>query len=275
MLAARARWDLAGGAAGVAAFGLAAWAAGLSAAIVTSGAAMALLGVFVAAGFPEDDFTPHRGHRWAASLLALRRGADLARRDREVLLVLGATVAVNGAGMIGWLFTRRLVELGLPGDPAVSYAAAGILSSVAGVIALRLVETRIEEPGAARRAYALGCLAGAAGLVMLAVAPDVFIGGIGLLLASGVGDSVTRAVSVIWVNWRVTSGIRATVHSLLSQAETAGEIVGGFALLATAQAAGMSAAFVASSALIACVGALMAIPRVVSVLLALTSPPQT
>jgi MFS family permease len=275
VLAARARWELVGGAAGVIAFGLIGWAAGLPTAIVSSGAAMALLGVFVAVRFPEDNFTPQPGQRLSASLRTLRRGVALARRDREIRLVLAATMAVNGAGMISWLFTRRLVGLGLPGDPAVSYAAVGIAASMAGVIALRLVEARIEAAGAARRAYTLGCLAGAVGLVMLGLAPDVFIGGIGLLLASGVADNVTRAVSVIWVNRRTTSDVRATVHSLLSQAETAGEIVGGFALLATAQAAGMSGAFIASSALIACVAALMAIPRLASAPTAVTSPPQT
>jgi len=227
-----------------------------------SGAAMALLGIFVAVRFPEDNFTPVQVRRWAASLRVLKRGVALARRDREILLVLAATMVVNGADMISWLFTRRLVDLGLPGDPVVSYAVVGILASSAGFIALRLVETRIEEAGAARRAYAVGCLAGASGLVMLALAPDVIIGGIGLLLASGVAFSITRAVSVIWVNQRTTSDIRATIHSLLSQAETVGEVVGGLALVVTAQAAGMSAAFVSSGALIACVGALMATLRV-------------
>jgi hypothetical protein len=65
-------------------------------------------------------------------------------------------MAVNGAGMISWLFTRRLVELGLPGDPAVSYAVIGIASSMAGVVAVRQVEARIDAAGAARRAYMLG-----------------------------------------------------------------------------------------------------------------------
>jgi predicted MFS family arabinose efflux permease len=94
---------------------------------------------------------------------------------------------------------------------------------------------------------------------MLALAPDVIIGGIGLLLASGVAYSVTRTVSVIWVNQRTTSDVRATVHSFLSQAETAGEIAGGLALLATAQAKGMPATFIASGALIVCAGALVAL----------------
>jgi hypothetical protein len=87
---------------------------------------------------------------------------------------------------------------------------------------------------------------------MLLLPPDVIVSGIGFLLASGVAFSVTRAVSVIW----------ATIHSFLSQAETVGEVVGGLALVVTAQAAGLSAAFIASGAFIACVGALVAILRV-------------
>lgn len=124
MLAARARWELTGGGTGVIAFGLLGWAVGLPAAIVASGAAIALLGVFVAVRFPEDNFTPVQVRRWAATLRALKRGVALARQDREILLVLAATMAVNGADMISWLFARRLVDLGLPGDPVVSYAAA-------------------------------------------------------------------------------------------------------------------------------------------------------
>ncbi len=129
VLAARARWDLTGGGTGGIAFGLLGWAVGLPAAIVASGAAMALLGVFVAVRFPEDNFTPVQVRRWAATLRVLKRGVALARQDREILLVLAATMAVNGADMISWLFARRLVDLGLPGDPVVSFAAVGILSS--------------------------------------------------------------------------------------------------------------------------------------------------
>ena len=57
VLAARSRWELCGGGTGLASFGMLAWAAGLPAAIVTSGAGVALLGIFVAIRFPEDNFT--------------------------------------------------------------------------------------------------------------------------------------------------------------------------------------------------------------------------
>jgi hypothetical protein len=75
-----------------------------------------------------------------------------------------------------------------------------------------------------------------------------------VLLVSGIGYNVTRAVSVIWVNRRTPDAVRATVHSFLSQAETLGEIIGGGTLAALAQAAGVAATL---AALLAGTGALV------------------
>jgi len=251
VLAARARRDLAGGATGLVVFGALGWAAGLAAAIVVSGTAMALLGAFVAARFAEDNFVPEPGRRRNASLLAFRRGLALARRDHEIRLVLAATAITNGAGIVTWLFPRQLVGLGFPDDPVLWYAATGIGASVAGAAVLRLVEARIDQAGAARRIYALACCAGVLGLITLACAPDALVGCAGVLLVSGVAFSVTRAVSVIWVNRRTASDVRATVHSFLSQAESAGEIAGGLALAGLARTASLPATLLASAGLVA------------------------
>jgi hypothetical protein len=79
-----------------------------------------------------------------------------------------------------------------------------------------------------------------------------------VLLVNGIAFNVTRTVSVIWVNRRTTSDVRATVHSFLSQAESIGEILGGFALAVTAGAAGISIALITSGVLIAFTGAMVA-----------------
>jgi MFS family permease len=261
VLTARARWDLLGGATGMVAFGVLGWATGLARAIVVSGAAMALLGLFVAARFSEDNFIPVRERRWSASLSIFRRGLTLARRDREIRLVFAATLIINGAGVITWLFPKQLVNLGFPNDPLLWYTALGILSSVAGVLALRIVEARIDGIGVARRTYALACFAGVLGLIVLAYAPNALTGGLGVLLAGGIAFNVTRAVSVIWVNRRTTSDVRATVHSFLSQAEKIGVILGGLALAVVAQATSISVALMTSGVLIACTGAMVARSR--------------
>ena len=185
VLTARARWDLAGGATGMIGFGVLGWAAGLGPAIVASGAGMAALGIFVAARFPEDNFTPVRRRRWSASLAVFRRGLTLARRDRGILVMLTATMLVNGAGVITWLFPRQLADLGFPREFVLWYTALGVASFGCGIAALRLVEARIDRAGAAHRSYLAGCLAGVLGLAVLAYAPDALAGGAGVLLARG------------------------------------------------------------------------------------------
>ncbi len=258
VLTVRARWDLVGQAAGMVAFGLLGWAAGLATAIVVSGVAMALLGLFVAARFTETHFTPTREQRWSASRSIVQRSVALARRDREIRLVFAATVLINGAGVISWLFPQRLVVLGFPNDPLLWYTALGIVSFAAGAVALRVVEDGIAGIGVARRTYALSCAVGVLGLIVLASAPNALIGSVGVLLWSGIASNVTRAVGVIWVNRRTASEVRATVHSFLSQAETVGKSLCGVALAALAQVAGGSAAFVAAGALAAVAGSMVA-----------------
>jgi len=258
VLTARARWDLLGGATGLVAFGLLGWLAGLGAAAVVSGLAMLALGGFVALRFPEENFRPDdtgRAVRRAAAIL--KTGAGVARRDHEIVLVLVATFLVNGATMAGWLFPKRLVDVGFPNNPVLWYTGLGIVGSACGVVVLRLVEARIHGVGVARRFYLLGCLLGCAGLLLLAEAPDVLVGGAGVVLAGGIAFNVTRAVSVVWVNRRTATAVRATVHSFLSQAESVGEIVGGLALAAIARSAGASATLVASAALVALTGILV------------------
>jgi MFS family permease len=258
VLTASARWDLAGGATGMIVFGVLGWATSLATAMVVSGVGMALLGLFVAAGFTERNFIPTRENRWGTSLSIFRLGVSLSRRDHEILLVLVATMLINGAAQVAWLFPRQLVNLGFPGDPILWYTALGICSSAAGVVALHIVEVRIDGVGVARHMYTLTCFIGVLGLVVLTYAPDAIIGGAGVLLVSGIAFNVTRTVSMIWVNRRTTSDVRATLRSFLDQAESIGEICGGFALAVTAGAAGISIALIASAALIAFTGALVA-----------------
>jgi len=261
VLTASARWELAGGITGMVAFGVLGWATSLAIAIVVSGAGMALLGLFVAARFTERTFVPTRENRWSTSLSIVRLGVNLVRHDHEILLVCVATMLINGAGMVVWLFPKQLVHLGFPNDPVLWYTALGIVSSAAGVVALRIVQARIDGVGVARRIYALACFIGVFGLLVLAEAPEALLGGAGVLLANGIAFNVTRTVSVIWVNRRTTSEVRATVRSFLDQAEAIGEICGGFALAIIAGAAGLSITLLTSAALMAFTGALVVLSR--------------
>lgn len=257
VLATGARWQQIGAAGGMLGVGSLAWAVGRSTAMVVAGGIMALLGLYVIAEFTERHFTPARTDRLQRATLILRRGVTLARRDREILVVFVATFLVNGASdTFGRLYTKQLVLVGLPGrlDPIVWFTGLGIVGLACGALALRMIEARIAGAGAPRRIYAAGCGIGVLGVFLLAAAPGPIAGSAGVLLASGIAWTVTRAVGVIWVNSRTTSDVRATVQSFLAQVEYSGEILCGAALAVVAQAVSIGGALLAASALVACAG---------------------
>jgi MFS family permease len=264
VLAARARWDLIGAAAGLLGFGALGWATDLRTGVVASGVAMAALGAVVALRFPERRFTPaDTGRRWREAASVLGRGVALARRDREILLVLVAWLLVNGSAEgYGRLLQKRLVLLGFGAErPIVWFTALGLAFLAVGAVALRAVEARITGPGVARRLSVGGCALGLVGLVVFAAAPDPRWAVAGALAVSGVTRPVLRAVSEIWVNRRATSDVRATMGSFLSQAEHLGEITFGLLLAAVAQASSLPAAVLGSAVLIAVAGAVVSRAR--------------
>ena len=259
-----ARYEQLGAAAGLFGLGGLAWATDLSTAIVAAGLAMWALGLYVATRFPERGFAPTPRQRWRESVSIFRRGVDLAQRDREVLLVFAATVLINGAAEgFGRLHDKRLVELGFPEafQPIAWLTALGVLSLGVGALALRIVEARIDVEAVAPRLYAATCFIGAAGVAVLALAPDAVTGMAGALLVSGIAWPVTRTVGVIWVNRRTSSDVRATLQSFLAQAEYVGEISLGIALGILAQGAGIPVAMMGSCVLIGSAGVLVARSR--------------
>jgi MFS family permease len=257
VLTARARWQQYGAAAGMVVFGALAWSTDLGTAIVVAGGVMVLLGVYVVMRFTEHEFEPTRENRWDESKSIFRRGLTLSRNDHEIMLVFLATVLINsGAEAFDRLYPKRLVDLGFSDepDPIVWFTVLGVVTLMVGALELRIVEARIHCVGGARRAYAATCLIGSFGLIVLAHAPNDVAGMAGVLLVGGVAWTVVRAVSVIWVNRRATSDVRATVQSFLGQVESMGEILGGLVMGILAQASSITVALTCSSAMVGCAG---------------------
>ncbi len=247
-----ARWKQIGGVVGMIVLGLVGWAGGVDVAIVAAGAVFILLGIAVAVIFPEHGFTRADGDHLATSLRIFRAGVSLARRDRQILLVLAATLLLNsGAEAVDRLFFRHLVDLGLPAnpDPVVWITALTIVGSLAGALALRFVEAHIDGDGAPRRLYVMSVGLAVVGTAVMAAAPEVLSGLAGTFLTRGIAWAVIPVVAATWVNRRATSDVRATVQSFLGQAESIGEISGGIALGSVAEASGLPWAFTGAASL--------------------------
>jgi MFS family permease len=261
ILTAQARWQQIGAASGMIGFGIVAWATERSTAMVVAGVAMALLGLYIVARFPEQHFSPTRTQRWRQATLILQRGAALARRDHQILVVFVATFLVNGASdAFGRLYPKQLISLGFVNrlDPVMWFTGLGVITFAIGALALRIVEAHINRVGVARRVYAAACSVGALGVLVLAVAPDAVTGSVGVLLATGMAWTLTRAVGAIWVNARASSDVRATVQSFLAQVEYLGEIICGIGLGLLAQVTSITGALAGACALVVCAGVVVA-----------------
>jgi MFS family permease len=252
VLSRAARWQLVGAGVGMVALGSLGTVAGRQPVLLGAGIGMLALGALVAVAFPERNFTPLRTRRWRGSLRILRGGVRLALRDRTILVLVVVTVLVNGAGdSFGRIFPVRLVEGGLPAGSAGTlwFTAISVGGLLTGVLALRAVERRIDTEPGARAAMVMAGVAGALSIGVFGLAPDLTVAVLAVLVASGVAMPIVRTVTTIWVNRRATSDVRATVHSVLAQAEYLGEIATAGALAVFAGATGASAAFLLAAAL--------------------------
>jgi MFS family permease len=243
------RAQLTGSAAGMAGVGALASLTQRSTAMVLAGAAMLLLGLFIAARFREERFVPSPTRGWSISWSILVRGSTLVRGNRAILLMVAATFLVNGAGIFGRLYPRRLVDIGLPSNPVVWFTVLGVLALLMGAVALRAIEPHIDGVRTAQRGYVFACAVGAIGVIGLVGAPEKVSGSVAVLFVAGIAVPLTRVFGTIWVNRQTTADVRATVHSFLAQAEYAGVIVWGLAVSLVAGLAGLSLALATCGAL--------------------------
>ena len=243
--------QLTGTVAGLVSVSALAWLTDPSSAMVLAGAGMLLLGVYVVARFPERRFRPIRVKRWSASWSILVRGSALVCASRVILGIFAATFLVNGVvNAFGRLYPLRLVDVGLSVDPLVWLGGLGVLMSLAGAGALRLVRPHINGVHTLRRGFVTACTVAAVGVTGLAVAPEANSGSLAVLLAAG-ALPLTRTFTTIWINEQTVSAVRATVHSLLAQAKYLGEIACGFAIAAVAHLATMPLALLICGGLLA------------------------
>ncbi len=254
VIAASGRWKQIGGIVGLVLGGGLSWATSLATTIVVAGVISILVGGVIAITFSERGFTRTKSDHLATSWRILTDGLRLARSDHQILLVLGATVLLNsGAEAVDRLHTRQLVDLGLPvsPEPIVWFTGLGIVGLLAGVLALRVVENRIEHVGAPRRLYVAAVALAVIGTLLLATAPNTAVGFGGTFITRGIAWSVIPVIAATWVNQRATSDVRATVQSFLGQAESVGEISGGLVLGGLAQARGVPTSLAVASGLFA------------------------
>jgi MFS family permease len=239
-----------GAAFGIVVFGALAWTTSRSTAICVTGFGIVGLSAFVTR-IPELRFVRTTNPR-VASWKILKQGIAFSKRDRVVATAFVATMFSIGGGGEGFnrMYVKQLDVVGFPTkpNPMLWFGILNLCTLIGGAFAMRQVEHRISQADIARRSFAAACGLSSAAVVLLAFANSPFIASAASVLV-GVGLLVARAVSGIWVNQRVDSSIRATVHSLLRQAEYVGEIGLTFGLGVLARASSIRIGLLGSAVL--------------------------
>jgi hypothetical protein len=185
-------------------------------------------------------------------------GTRFVRAQPAILLLVGATLV---AGASSEAFDRLweahfIRDVGLPAfgalDPVVWFGLFGVLVSLVGVVASTVLLPRIERAGSASLArwllWLTAVLVGAS--AGFALAHGIAVALATLLVAQAM-RSLVSPIASIWLNKQITdSSVRATVISIVGQADAVGEAAGGPALGGLGNAFGIRAALLAGAAVL-------------------------
>jgi DHA3 family tetracycline resistance protein-like MFS transporter len=206
--------------------------------MVISGAGMMLLGLLLALFMREQNFhpTPRAERETFRHLVAtFKDGLEVARRRPVVrTLVIISLIAGLSSEAFDRLWSVKILDFSFPeafgtSDPAFWFtviALAGTLLSLGTSLALNRF-----SPERLQASHPTGILATLALLQVVGVIGFALAGNLWLALAAmwlrAVADTLTYPIESAWLNRHLDSRTRATVLSMVSQANAIGQVVGG------------------------------------------------
>jgi MFS transporter, DHA3 family, tetracycline resistance protein len=219
-------------------------------AIVAGGALVLSVGGFLAVVMPETGFRPERapdaGTGPRAFLGTARAGASLVRGHHLLLLVLAIAFFW---GMWTESFDRLwqaqfLTEVGLPSGALPAVGWIGLLTAAAMVIAIVVAQLAVPRLEGASRERLARVLLGANGAILVGALAFAVAGAPWLAMVAYAAVVACRALIVplqsAWVNRTIERpAVRATVLSIVSQADAVGQVGGGPAIGAIGSSVGL------------------------------------
>ncbi|GAA4566431.1 MFS transporter [Planotetraspora kaengkrachanensis] len=245
-----------GQAATVAGIGASVWLAGfgLNVPLVVGAAVWLVLGVVLAAAMPERGFRPRTRQAWQGSLRSMRdqagRAAATARRSRPMRFMLAAVLltafASEGVDRLGQVHFVQTWS-----TPAYWFGLMAV-AAMAGAAALtELVRrlTDLTDPARTVRALAVLQTAGAVATAAFALTGAFWVAVLAWA-GAGMARSAAEPARAAWLARQTEPTSRATVYSLVAQADSAGELMGGPPVGVLAQRVSIGAALAASAAVL-------------------------
>ena len=227
-----------------------------------AGVGYLVLVLCIAPFMPETGFarTP-RGERddLAHMRATLRAGARAARGSRVVgILIVVAVLTGLSSEVFDRLWTARVVEaftlpeVGGLGDPATWFTGFRLLGTLLALtvsLAVNRWARGLVSSDHPTRLLAVLTLVQAVGIAAFALSPSLWPAMVAMWLRDS-ARAVVSPVQAAWLNRNLDPGTRATVLSMVSQADAVGQSVGGPPLGLLATRTSIPVALLASSALL-------------------------
>jgi DHA3 family tetracycline resistance protein-like MFS transporter len=218
-----------------------------------------LIGVTLAIIMPETGFhpTPREdrttwGHMWHT----FKQGVDTVRAKPRLMNIvfIGLFYGIYSEGFDRLWVKHLLDTFELPiifGNNQVAFfAALRVAGTILTILAVRFVEKRIDSSSPLAVGRAVMVVTAGISLAMLgfALSPNLILA-LSLYLVIDALRDVHIPLQTAWVNQKLDSKVRATVHSMFGQVDAIGQMLGG-PIVAVIAATGSAVASLVTSSLL-------------------------
>ena len=218
-----------------------------------------LIGVILAIIMPETGFhpTPREdrttwGHMWHT----FKQGVDTVRAKPRLMNIvfIGLFYGIYSEGFDRLWVKHLLDTFKLPiifGNNEVAFfAALRVAGTLLPILAVRFVEKRVDSSSSLAIGRAVLIVTGAISVALLgfALSPFLVLSLVLYLMISALRN-VQIPLQTVWVNKKLDSKVRATVHSMFGQVDAIGQVMGG-PIVAVIAAFGSAVASLVTSSLL-------------------------
>jgi DHA3 family tetracycline resistance protein-like MFS transporter len=185
-----------------------------------------------------------------------KQGTDAVRSKPRLMSIIGVGLfyGIYSEGFDRLWVKHLLDTFELPiifgGNQVAFFAVLRIVGTLLTIIAVRFVEKRVDtsSPIAIGRAMLIVTGLISASLIGFALSPLLLLS-LGLYLSIDVLRDIAGPLQTAWVNQKLDSRIRATVHSMFGQVDAIGQVLGG-PIVAVIAAVGTATASLVTSGLL-------------------------
>ncbi|MGE5777321.1 MAG: MFS transporter [Chloroflexota bacterium] len=219
-----------------------------------------LIGITLMFTMPETGFHPtprEDRNTWQHMWHAFRQGLGAVRSQPRLMSIvfIGLFYGLYSEGFDRLWVKHLLDRFELPvlfGNNQVAFfATLKVVATVLTILIVRLVEKRVDSTSSLAIGRAVLLVTGiiSAALVGFALSPFLALS-LSLYLVISVLRNVQIPLQTAWVNQKLDSQVRATVHSMFGQVDAIGQMLGGPLVAAIASIGSAVAALVTSGVLL-------------------------